>query len=174
MSQDSRASELARAGFELWEAGRLDEAVGLYQRALQVADPDHYEWPDIHAQLAGVLATLGRDDEARDEYRASLAVSLHDDREGSGSAVAVARYFLGDHLLKMGEPAQALEVVLQATGVAARQGWLLAVIEARALHALGREAEAMVAAERAVECAPDHKAEELRQELSSILAERLP
>ena len=174
MSHDSRASELARAGFDLWEAGRLEEAVALYQRALQAADPDHYEWPDIHAQLAGVLAALGRDDEARDEYRASLDVSLHDDREGAGSAVAVARYFLGDHLLKMGEPAQALEVVLQTTGLAARQGWLLAVIEARALHALGRKAEAMIAAEQAVECAPGHKAEELQRELASILAERLP
>jgi tetratricopeptide (TPR) repeat protein len=108
------------------------------------------------------------------EYRASLDVSLHDDRGGAGSAVAVARYFLGDHLLKMGQPAQALEVVLQATGLAARQGWLLAVIEARALHALGRKAEAMIAAEQAVECAPGHKAEELQRELASILAERIP
>ena len=46
------ASQLAREGFDLWQAGKLDESVVKYQEALLLADPDHYGLADYHGEFA--------------------------------------------------------------------------------------------------------------------------
>jgi hypothetical protein len=51
---------LARDGFDLWQAGNLEESVAKYQQALLLADPNHFALADYDGEFAAVLATLGR------------------------------------------------------------------------------------------------------------------
>src|SRR5262245_5562384 len=100
MSADQkRAAALAREGFDLWQSGKLEDALLKYVAALDAADPNHYALPDYHGEFAGVLATLGRDPEALEHYQISLTHELRQDPDGSGPGVAMARYFLGEQLL---------------------------------------------------------------------------
>lgn len=85
-SDQERASALAKEGFQLWEAGRLEDALLKYVEALSAADPDHDALPDYHGEFAAVLATLGRDREACEQYRISLSHALRQDPGGTGPA----------------------------------------------------------------------------------------
>jgi tetratricopeptide (TPR) repeat protein len=96
MVDQAKASQLARAGFDLWQAGKLEESVAKYREALEYADPNHYALDGYHGEFAAVLATLGRDVEAREQYELSLAQSLRQDAGADGPGVSVARYFLGE------------------------------------------------------------------------------
>jgi hypothetical protein len=134
------------------------------------ADPNHYALQDYHGEFAAVLATVGRDVEARDQHELALAHALREDAGAGGAGVSIARYFLGEHLLKMSEPAQALAIVQDMSMGASRHNWLLRVVEAKALWALGRRAESREVAATAVELAPtEQKASDIREHLTSIL-----
>jgi Flp pilus assembly protein TadD len=163
-----RASELAREGFDLWQAGQLEESVPKYHEALRLADPDHYALADYHGEFAAVLATLGRDAEALQQYRQALQISIQQNPEEAGLDVAVARYFLSEHLLKMNEPEEALiaiEPVLRS-----QVQWLAHVVKADALLRVGRREEARTAAGLAVElAASDEKRANIRKRLAHIL-----
>jgi tetratricopeptide (TPR) repeat protein len=164
------ASRLAREGFELWEQGRLVEAAAKYVQALENVDPAHYALPDYHGEYAGVLAALGRDEEARMQYERSLALSLRDDPEALGAAVAVAGYFLAELLLKMNLPADALEVIHRYRALESRSGWPLRVVEAQCLWRLGRTRQALDVAKIVVLTAPSpERAAEMRELLAEIL-----
>jgi tetratricopeptide (TPR) repeat protein len=170
-SGNKRAAVLAKEGLQLWEEGRLEAALLKYVAALDAADPDHSARPDYHGECAGVLATLGRDAEAFEQYQIALTHALRQDSDGRGPVVAVARYSLGEQLLKMKQPERALHVITQGVRLAGDQEWLLRVVEARALWDLGRKPESKRAAERAVLHAPsDTKANDLRRYLAEILA----
>ena len=170
-SEDQRAAALAKEGQQLWEEGRLEDALLKYVAALDAADPNHSARPDYHGEFAGVLATLGRDAEAIEQYQISLTHALRQDPNGRGPAVAVARYSLGEQLLKTKQPERALHVITQGVRLAGDQEWLLRVVEARALWDLGRKSESKRAAELAVLHAPSEaKANDLRRYLAEILA----
>lgn len=81
MIDQRKASQLARAGFDLWQAGQLEESSAKYREALECADPEHYALEDYHGEFAAVLATLGRDTEARQQYELALAKAERGDRE---------------------------------------------------------------------------------------------
>jgi len=166
-----RAAALAKEGFDLWQSGRLEDALLKYAAALHVADPDHFALPDYHGEFASVLATLGRDREACEQYQLSLTHALRQEPDGTGPAVLIARYSLAEQFLKLKEPQRALHVVAQGVGLAGDQQWLLRVVEARALWDLGRKPESKRAAELAVLHAPSEvKANDLRRYLAEILA----
>ena len=170
-SEKERAAALAKEGLQLWEAGRLEDALLKYVAALDAADPNHSGLPDYHGEFAGVLATLGRDAEAFEQYQISLTHALRQDPDGRGPAVVVARYSLGEQLLKMKQPQRALHVVTQGVNRAGDQEWLLRVVEARALWDLERRSESKQSAELAVLHAPSEtKANDLRRYLAEILA----
>ena len=167
----SLASALAKEGLRLWEAGRLEDALLKYVAALDASDPGHAALPDYHGEFAGVLATLGRDAEAHEQYQISLTHALRQDPDGRGPAVAVARYSLGEQLLKMKQPQRALLVIAQGISLAGDQQWLLRVVEARALWDLGRKPESKRSAELAVHHSPSEaKANDLRTYLAEILS----
>jgi tetratricopeptide (TPR) repeat protein len=169
-SENERAAALAKEGLQLWEEGRLEDALLKYVAALDAADPNHSARPDYHGECAGVLATLGRDAEAFEQYQISLTHALRQDPDGRGPAVAVARYSLGEQLLKMKQPERALHVITLGVRLAGDQEWLLRVVEARALWDLGRKPESKRAAELALIHAPsDAKAKDLREYLAEIL-----
>jgi tetratricopeptide (TPR) repeat protein len=91
MIGQAKASPLAREGFDLWQAGKLEESVGKYQEAFGVVDPSHYALADYHrGGVAAVLANPGRDEEALAQYREAVAVSVRQDPEESDAGVAVA------------------------------------------------------------------------------------
>jgi len=166
-----RAAALAKEGFDLWQSGRLEDALLKYVAALDAADPSHYALPDYHGEFASVLATLGRDAEAHEQYQNSLTHALRQEPHGRGPAVAVARYSLGEQLLKMKQPQRALHVITQGVGRAGEHEWMLRVVEARALWDLGRRPESKQSAELAVLHAPSEtKANDLRRYLAEILA----
>jgi len=55
----NKASRLARDGFDLWQAGNIEESVAKYEQALLLADPEHYALADFHGEFAAVLARSG-------------------------------------------------------------------------------------------------------------------
>jgi len=164
----SQASRLAREGFDLWRAGKLDESVAKYQQALLLANPDHYALADYHGEFAGVLATLGRDAEALEQYREAVAVSVRQDPEENGLGAAVERYFLGEHLLTMNRPKEAFEAIEPV--LRSKQAWLAHVVQSDALWKVGRREESRTAARLALELAnTEKKRANVRERLAHVL-----
>jgi tetratricopeptide (TPR) repeat protein len=168
VTDQNKGSRLAREGFDLWQAGKLDESVAKYQQAFLLADPDHYALADYHGEFAAVLATLGRDAAALEQYREAVAVSVRQDPDESGLGVAIARYFLAEHLLKVNKPEEALEAIVPA--LHSKQPWLAHVVYSDALWKLGRREESKTAAGLALELAnSDKKRANVRERLAHIL-----
>lgn len=163
------ASRFAREGFELWEAGKLDESCACYVKALELADPNHWALPEYHGEFAGVLGTLGKVDEATSQYEKAIAIQLAHGETQSSSGVLLYHYFLADHLTRNGAADKALSTLVPAL-CAAPEHWLISLAHAEALFALGQTIESRVAAERAIANAPTaEKSAELAQHLSAIL-----
>jgi hypothetical protein len=82
----------------------------------------------------------------------------------------VARYFLGEHLVRMGLAAEALPIVQAASEPESKQSWLLRFVEAKALWATGQRDEARATAGVAIGLAPNEdRRTALREELAFIL-----
>ena len=79
----------------------------------------------------------------------------------------ITRYFLADHLRRQGRAEEALAAIAPSLDVGAEKAWLLYMVEAEALLALGRRDYAALAAERALALAPS---DEKRAELTSRFA----
>lgn len=174
MADEPRPSDFAREGLELWEAGDLELAEGKYRDALSRLSAEHWGQPHVRAQLAGVLAARGHNQEAREQFEIALQEELvlaNDD--SSSPAVRACRYFLGEHLVRMGEPGLALSVIGPALGKSG--DFILRFVEADAQHALGRSAGALAALRCALEAATtDHQRQEVQARLSRIQETREP
>lgn len=168
MTDQPKASQLAKEGFDLWQSNRPEEAVSRYQEALALADQDHYGLPDYHGEFAGVLATLGRLAEAREQYELALATEIRLAPDSPG--ISVNRHFLADLLLTMNDAASSLEVLAPGLNAENKQEWLLRISEAEAYWQLADVARARQSAMRALEAAPsDAKRKALRERLGPIL-----
>ena len=141
MADREKASRLDRKGFDLDESGKFQEAVERYREALECADPDHHGTPDHHAGLAAALAALGRDAESHEQWERSLSEKIRHSGENT-TTVMVARWFLGEHLLKMHEPAAALGTVEPSLSLGLETDWPLRMTQAEALWELRRGDEA--------------------------------
>lgn len=159
---------MAGEAFALWQQDRLPEADQRYQQALATADPGHYRTPDLHGQYAGLLTRMNRLSDAGRHYETALYLELKNDPNEASAPVLVARYFLGEHYLQVGEPESARRVV--APSLQAADKPLAWVVEAEALGQSGAFAEARAAAERAVALAasPEQR-ERLRARLAGLL-----
>lgn len=163
MTEQPKASRLAREGFNLWQAGKLDEAIPRYREALEIADPNHYRLADYHGEFAAVLEGLGNFSEAQEQLELAAQVQRRLDGDDCAIGVSVARYFLADHLVRHGQPERALEAIAPSLAVKPESEWLLRLVQAEALQAMSRSAEARDVAARALEIAPsDNKRNELR------------
>ncbi|MFI5077804.1 MAG: tetratricopeptide repeat protein [Vicinamibacteria bacterium] len=156
-----------KAAFDLWQAGRLEEAAACYREALDAMPADDDVRGEIHGELAAVLQGLG--DHAGALFH--LEAALEGARRVAGSeaplAVVVTRYFLADHLRQQGRSEDALAAIAPSLDAGSEKAWMLYVVEAEALLALGRREYAAVAAERALALAPS---DEKRAELAVRLA----
>ena len=166
MVNQEKAYQLARDGFDLWQAGRLEEAVPLYREALEYVDPNHWALEGYYGEFGAILATLGRDDEAREQFELSLAAARRNDRDEQSPGVLIARYFLSEHLLKMNAPSEALAVIEPVSFVGSRQDCALLTVQAKALWGLSRCEESRLAAEAALAAA---SSEEIRERVRGIL-----
>jgi tetratricopeptide (TPR) repeat protein len=175
MRDRQMASQLAKRGFDLWQEGRLEEAVECYHEALSCADPGYYATPEYHGELAGVLAALGRDDESRAAYENYFASLINRPDPATALELAVARYFLGQHLLNMSLPSEALAVVepsLQRPHHPEERFGPLRIVRVQALWRLGRLGEARQAAREAVSVESSEKnRQHIRETLSDILSD---
>ena len=86
-------------------------AIEVYRRALEVADPRHYALPEYHGELATVFSQLNLNEEARRHFEEALDISRRHDGNEDTLGVAIAGYFLGEHLLKMKLPRDALSAI---------------------------------------------------------------
>ena len=164
----SRALRLAAEAFDLWQDGRLLEAEERYLSAVVDADPDHYRTPDIHGQYAALLTRLKRSFEAGPQYERALQLELQNEPDEANPAVLTARYFLGEHYLRMGEPESARRVV--APSLIAGDKPLAWLVEAEALLFSGSTFEARAAADRALVLAANpEQRERIRARLSDLL-----
>jgi Tfp pilus assembly protein PilF len=164
----SKALSMAAEAFGLVERGRLDEAEARYRDALAAADPGHYRTPDIHGEYAGLLTRMNRESEAGRQYERCLELELRNDPDESSAPVLMARYFLGEHYLRMGEADSARRAVSPSLSASERPlAWL---VEAEALDLSGAIEDARAAASRAVSLASsDAQRERIRARLAGLL-----
>lgn len=168
MTDQPKASKLAGEAFDHWLAGRREQSRLLYEEAIPLADPAHYGLSSYHGEYACVLNELGQHEQATKQLEKSLATELAQGQAEGSPAVTIARYFLADQLLRLGDNVGALETSSPSI-IHAPSDWLTRLEEAHKLHALGRKAEARAAAALAVEYAPTpKKARELKQNLKVV------
>jgi tetratricopeptide (TPR) repeat protein len=163
----AQALRLAREAVDLWQEGRLAEAEERYRAALAHSDPRHHRTADIHGEYAGLLTSLHRADDAGRQYERALQLELQHDSDESAPAVVAARYILGEHYLRLGEPDSARLVV--APSLLASQQPLAWLVEAAALFLSGSRAEARAAADRALALSTNaEQRERIRARLSEL------
>ena len=102
-------SPLSIEALDAWQNGDLISAEMLYMRALQLPC-EEAEMLDfkLMCQLAGVIASAGRHDEAQVKYQGALAGAMID---GTKQDQDVARYFLAEHLLALDRFDEVLAVI---------------------------------------------------------------
>jgi Tfp pilus assembly protein PilF len=171
MDQD-KAQAAAREAFDLVERDLLDDAEALYQSAVAAADPRHWDTPSIHGEYASLLTKLHRYEDAARQYERALQLELEQSRKDEGSAaVVVARYFLGEHYLRMGDPDSARRAI--APSLTASDKPLAWLVEAEALGHVGAIEEARVAGDRALALAlSDEQRERMRERLAELWEQR--
>ncbi len=164
----SESTKIARQAFELADAGKDNEAIALYRQALSDADPDHTDLWQIRGGFACVLERSGDLNAAREQRELAIDAALRQASSEDSLTVASARYFLGELLLKMQEPEQALATV-RASMCASSMESVLRTVEAIACWRTGAVAEARVSAMRAIECArSDQQRERIAERLHEI------
>jgi len=163
----NEALRAAAEGLELCQQDRLADAEALYRSAVGQADPRHFRTPDIHNQYAGLLTRLNRLAEAERQYERALQLELQNEPDEAHPAVIVARYVLGEHYLRAGEPESARRVI--APSLTASDKPLAWLVEAEALLLSGSILDARTAAERALSLAADaEQRERMRARLSEL------
>ena len=162
----SKALHAAAEAFSLWQEECFSDAELRYREALSDADPRHHRTPDIHGQYAGLLTRMNRLTEAGRQYERALQLELQNESDEAHPAVVAARYVLGEHYLRMGEPDSARRVVAPSLTAAQNPlGWL---VEAEALFLCGSTSEARAAGERALSLSANT---EQRERIRARLAE---
>jgi Tfp pilus assembly protein PilF len=154
----AKALALAAEAHDLWQGDRLEESERRYVEAISHADPADERTADIHGAYAGLLSRMNRFADAGRQYERALQLELRNLPDEGSAPVVAARYLLGEHYLRMGEPESARKVV--APSLAGAEKPLAWIVEAEALLQCGGTDEARVAAERAVSLAVNEEQKE--------------
>ena len=158
-------------GLAQWRDGRLSEAVTTFREVIRQASPADVMRGEYHGSLGGVLSALGHDDAALYEYQQALRLALDFYGDNVAVPVAIARYFVAEHLLKMGRTSEALSMVTPSLSTPpTRPEPLLRMIEAESLWRLGQRGAAVRSAQRAIETAsPGSQQDRIQERLGAIL-----
>jgi tetratricopeptide (TPR) repeat protein len=146
------ARDLWTQGLDLRSNGQIAEACTLFKQAIAIADPEDLRLSEYHQTLGQVFDQLGDYDAGERELRKALDIELQRESDDSPS-VAIARYFLGEHLLGVGRHADAVEVTAPSIVAGAKARAILHFVRARAFHALSDFVVAKSEARQALEVA---------------------
>jgi tetratricopeptide (TPR) repeat protein len=142
-SKLSEADTKLRLGLQMYQAGRFQESIGLFEQTLAL-DPQNHE---AQFNRASALAQLQRNDEALREFDRMLAEPTHQ----NDPAVLANRAIT---LNQLGRSTEALDNIDRALAVANTEApWH--IVRAETLLALGRHEESLQSAERAKSLRPD-------------------
>ena len=131
----TKASALAREGFDLWMQGQLESAAEKYAMANQLADPEHWARHAYHGEYAGVLEKLGRIQEATEQAELALQTSVRQD--GIESAIAqVECHLLAELLIRNARPGDAITVLKLVLTSSGGIRWTITYSAARAYAAM--------------------------------------
>ena len=161
-------------GLEQWRTGRLSEAANTFRAVIRQAPPNDIMRSEYHGSLGGVLSALGQDDAALREYQEALRIAVDSYGDDAAVPVAAARYFVGEQLLKMDRPTEALSIVGPSLSARpAKPEPLLLMVEAESLWRLGRRGAAILSARRAMDAAsPGTQRDRIQERLGTILQSR--
>jgi len=165
-----RSSELARTGFEQFEAGKYSEAEASYREALVLADPNHWAVEDYHGEFSLVLRALGKTDEALEQLKLSLAAALNAASDNTDLNVTIARHFLAEYLVELGQYDQAILSVRPYLGTGCEKEWLLSIPLVRSYLRMGHPDLARQAMEEALEKMPNEESADIRQRFQNTVA----
>jgi protein O-GlcNAc transferase len=142
LSNEDQAGALIRAGNSVEDAGNVEEALGMYERAVALAPA----LPAAHLNLGIAQEAMGRDEAARNSYHRVLA--LEADHPFGAYNLAKLEYM--DQNLQ-----QAESLLRRALG---RQPAFpdALVLLSNVLDALGRREEAVVEIDKALQLKPDY------------------
>jgi tetratricopeptide (TPR) repeat protein len=162
---------LLAEGFDLaFEKGDLEGGAARYAAALGSLAPGELAYSDHHGEHAAVLEKLNKSELALAEHRRAVDAAT---REGEGDpdpiGVALARYFLGEQLFRMGQPQEALDAIAPSIGTRTSFAGPLLTLQAECLAAAGRPAEAKEAASQAMARATEAQRPRVRERLGSLL-----
>lgn len=164
----NEATIIARQAFEHTEAGRDKDAIRLYRISVSMADSHESDLWQIHGEFASALERVGDLTGSREQLEFALEAALRDARSADCPAVAVARYFLGDLLLKLGDPKAALATIEPSLCGSCAEA-PLRTVEAIAHWQLGTYAEAEASARKAVVSAQsDAQRDSIKEQLQCI------
>jgi hypothetical protein len=166
-----RYLRLLREGHELaFVREDLGAGVTRYAEALESLAPGDLAYSAHYGEYATVLRKLGRVDDALTQSRLAVQAAM---RESGGDAqagvVALERYALGELLVAMGRPGEALDAVTPSLETRSTVAPLLMVVQVEALAALGRLSEARVAAALVAERASDKQRPTIEERLGRVL-----
>ena len=173
MSDEPSAFDVAKRAFDLAESGQWQDAAALYEDAVARLPEHHYYSPIVHGEYASVLTRLEEHAKARVQYERVLELELRGSPDEGSASIAVARYFLGEHFLRVKDPQAALRTVAPTIAAQARTVRLAYTVTADAFRLLGRDEEARAAARSALSHA-DTEAQRasIRDRFSALLSEQ--
>jgi tetratricopeptide (TPR) repeat protein len=165
---------LLAEGFELaFEKGELEAAAARYSAALSSLAPGELAFSDHHGEFAALLQKLDQVEPSLAERRRAVEAAR---REAEGQpdpvGVALARYFLGEQLLGLGRPRETLEAIAPSVTTKTQFAGPLLAIQAEALAAVDRIAEAKQSARQAEACATEAQRPAIRERLAPLLESR--
>jgi tetratricopeptide (TPR) repeat protein len=170
MSNESNHGLLGQEALRLWGEGALEGALAQYTAAIDACPDGHWALFQYYGPRAAILAQLARPAEAQRDYERLLDHARAAGAGDTSSDVAIARYFLGNHHLDDGAFAQALGTITPSIDAGTTLDGLLLVVQALALHGLGRSTEARASAVAALAVAKDEtKRSEFRDTLAPVM-----
>lgn len=173
MKRDEYFRLLAEGFVLAFENGDVTGGAARYAAAFESLSPDEVAHSIHYGEYAAVLVKLEQPDQALAQRRRALEAA---EREAAGDAdpigVALARYFLGEQLLSMRKPEETLAAIAGSVGTSTAFGGPLLTLQAEALAATGRIAEAKEAAAQAIARATDAQRARVAERLGPLLVER--
>tara|TARA_R110002096_G_scaffold143328_4_gene299257 strand:+ start:28442 stop:29035 length:594 start_codon:yes stop_codon:yes gene_type:complete len=156
-------------GIHLAMEERFAEAEATFREAIAIGE-EHGD-PMRHQRqqaLAGAIAAQGRAADALSHYRLGLEFALLDCDE-SNNSIAVARYFLANHLAQMRLFEEALALIPE--GILWGQRPMMHCLRAQCHNGLGQISDAKTEAEKAVAaCESDAERMNIQDQLIDLLA----
>ena len=170
MNRDEYLRLLAE-GFELaFEKGDLEGGAERYSAALDSLAPGELAYSDHLGEYAAILGKLNQPERALAEYRRAVDSAMREVAGDPDSAVlAMHRRFLGEHLLSMGKPEEALEAVTSSLVTRTSLASPLLMVQAESLAAVGRMDEAKQVALQALARATEAQRAHVKERLSWLL-----